>query len=99
MYEAGNPVYKWHVEHFGHPSVFGYKDIIKRWNPSAFNAAQADKLVKLYKKAGATFFVAMGAHHDNFDMWDSNTSLDGTPRQRLEKISLEYGMMPPSAMG
>jgi alpha-L-fucosidase len=71
MYEPGSEVYNWHVKTFGHPSVFGYKDIIKRWNPSKFDAAQADKLIKLYKQAGAKFFVAMGAHHDNFDMWDS----------------------------
>ena len=71
MYEPGNPVYKWHAEHLGHPSVFGYKDIIKSWNPSGFDADQADKLIKLFKRAGAKFFVSMGTHHDNFDMWDS----------------------------
>jgi alpha-L-fucosidase len=71
MYQPGNPVYEWHVKNLGHPSVFGYKDILKRWNPSKFDAAQADRLVKLYKQAGAKFFVALGAHHDNFDMWDS----------------------------
>jgi alpha-L-fucosidase len=71
MYMPGNPVYEWHVKNFGHPSVFGYKDILKRWNPSKFDAAQADKLVKLYKQAGAKFFVALGAHHDNVDMWNS----------------------------
>jgi alpha-L-fucosidase len=71
MYEVGNPVYEWHVKNFGHPSVFGYKDILKRWNPSKFDAAQADRLVKLYKQAGAKFFVALGTHHDNYDLWDS----------------------------
>ena len=71
MYEPGNPVYKWHLKNFGHPSVFGYKDILKRYNPAHFDAAQADKLVRIYKGAGAKFFVAMGVHHDNFDMWDS----------------------------
>jgi alpha-L-fucosidase len=25
----------------------------------------------LYKKAGAKYFVSMGVHHDNFDLWDS----------------------------
>ena len=71
MYEPGNPVYEWHVKNFGHPSVFGYKDILNRYNPAHFDAAQADKLVPMYKGAGAKFFVAMGVHHDNFDMWDS----------------------------
>jgi alpha-L-fucosidase len=71
MYQPGHPVYDWHVKNFGHPSVFGYKDILKRWNPSKFDAAQADRLVKLYKQAGAKFFVALGTHHDNYDLWDS----------------------------
>jgi hypothetical protein len=71
MYEPGNPIYRWHRDHYGHPSVFGYKDIIQRWNPSKFDAAQADNLIILYKRAGAHFFVSMGAHHDNYDMWDS----------------------------
>ena len=25
----------------------------------------------LYKKAGAKYFMSMGVHHDNFDLWDS----------------------------
>jgi alpha-L-fucosidase len=25
----------------------------------------------LYKKAGAKYFVSMGVHHDNFDLWNS----------------------------
>src|SRR5260370_35255621 len=25
----------------------------------------------LYVKAGAKYFVSMGVHHDNFDMWNS----------------------------
>ncbi len=29
------------------------------------------RLMALYKKAGARYFVSMGVHHDNFDLWDS----------------------------
>ena len=83
MYEPGNPVYEWHVKNFGHPSVFGYKDILKRYHPAHFDAAQADKLVRLYKSAGAKFFVAMGVHHDNFDMWDSKYQ----PRWNVKAIT------------
>ena len=25
----------------------------------------------LYQEMGAKYFMAMGAHHDNFDCWDS----------------------------
>src|SRR5215469_8609702 len=28
IYEPGNKHYKYHLEHYGHPSQFGYKDII-----------------------------------------------------------------------
>jgi hypothetical protein len=31
LYEEGGPCYKYHVEHYGHPSEFGYKDIIPLW--------------------------------------------------------------------
>ena len=27
--------------------------------------------MSLYKKAGAKYFVSMGVHHDNFDLWNS----------------------------
>ena len=27
--------------------------------------------MSLYKRAGAKYFVSMGVHHDNFDLWDS----------------------------
>ena len=27
--------------------------------------------MQLYKKAGAKYFMSMGVHHDNFDLWDS----------------------------
>ncbi len=30
-----------------------------------------DHLIGLYKKAGAKYFVSMGVHHDNFDLWNS----------------------------
>jgi len=60
--------YEHHLKNFGHPSEFGYKDLIplftaKNWDP--------EHLMKLYKKAGARYFVSMGMHHDNFDMWNS----------------------------
>jgi len=71
MYQEGSASYKFHVEHFGHPSKFGYKDICKLFKAEKFDEAQADALVKLYKKAGARYIVPVAVHHDNFDMWDS----------------------------
>ena len=68
MYLEGSAEYKYHVEHYGHPSEVGFKDIIplfkaEKWNP--------DALVAFYKKIGAQYFFALGNHHDNFDLWDS----------------------------
>ena len=68
MYEEKDPAYKYHVEHYGHPSVFGYKDIIQLWKAENWDP---DKLMELYKKAGARYFVSMGSHHDNFFLWNS----------------------------
>ena len=68
IYEEGNKHYKYHLEHYGHPSEFGYKDIIPLWKAEKWNP---DRLMQLYKKAGAKYFVSMGSHHDNFFLWNS----------------------------
>jgi alpha-L-fucosidase len=69
MYQEKDPAYKYHVEHYGHPSEFGYKDIIPLWKAEKWDP---EKLMALYKKAGAKYFVSMGTHHDNFFLWNSN---------------------------
>lgn len=68
MYMEGNYKYNYHREHYGHPSEFGFKDLLplfkaEKWNP--------DELIKFYKECGAEYFFALGNHHDNFDLWDS----------------------------
>lgn len=68
MYMEGSQEYKYHVEHYGHPSEVGFKDILplfkaERWQP--------DSLVAYYKSLGAQYFFALGNHHDNYDLWDS----------------------------
>ncbi len=68
MYVQDSPQYKFHLEHYGHPSKVGFKDVIPmfkadKWDP--------EHLMDLYVKAGAKYFVSMGVHHDNFDMWNS----------------------------
>lgn len=68
MYQENDPAYKYHMEHYGHPSEFGYKDIIPLWKAERWDP---DKLMALYKKAGARYFVSMGTHHDNFFLWNS----------------------------
>jgi alpha-L-fucosidase len=68
MYIEGDPDNKYHIAHYGHPSKFGYKDIIPLWKAERWDP---ESLMKLYKKAGAKYFVSMASHHDNFFLWDS----------------------------
>lgn len=68
MYEEGSDHYKYHVEKYGHPSKFGFKDVINEWKAENWNP---DQLLSLYKKAGAKYFVALANHHDNFDNYNS----------------------------
>lgn len=68
MYVQGSRENLHHVATRGHPSKFGYKDVIELWKAEKFDP---DRLMDLYVKAGAKYFVSMGAHHDNFDLWNS----------------------------
>jgi alpha-L-fucosidase len=68
MYQQGSDDYKDHLARWGHPSTNGWKDIIPLWHAENWDPA---RLMKLYKNAGAKYFVSMGVHHDNFDLWDS----------------------------
>lgn len=60
--------YQHHLTHYGHPSTNGWKDIIPLWKAEKFDP---ERLMRLYKDAGARYFVSMGVHHDNFDLWNS----------------------------
>jgi len=68
MYEQGSKQNIYHLAHYGPPSQFGFKDVIHTWKADQFDP---EKLLALYKRAGAQYFFAMANHHDNFDMWDS----------------------------
>ena len=68
MYQEGSADFNYNVAHFGDPSVYGYKDICKNWVVDLWDP---NALMDLYVQMGAKFFMAMGAHHDNFDNFDS----------------------------
>lgn len=68
MYEEGSDRYKYHCEKYGHPSKFGFKDVINQWKADQW---EPEQLVSLYKRVGAKYFFAMANHHDNLDLWDS----------------------------
>ena len=63
-----DPDNKYHVEHYGHPSTNGFKDVIPLWKAEKWNP---DRLMELYQKAGAKYFCMIAMHHDNFDCWNS----------------------------
>ncbi|MEI7729012.1 MAG: alpha-L-fucosidase [Verrucomicrobiota bacterium] len=101
MYEEGNKHYKYHLEHYGHPSEFGYKDIIPLWKAEKWDP---DRLMALYKKAGARYFVSMGTHHDNFFLWNSKLhswnavnmgpkrDVVGDWQKAAQKLGLRFGV-------
>ncbi len=87
MYDEKRHEYKHHLKLFGHPSEFGYKDVIETWRAENFDP---DELISLYKKAGAKYFVALANHHDNFDLWDSKhqkwNSVNYGPKKNIVKL-------------
>jgi alpha-L-fucosidase len=101
MYQENDTAYKYHIEHYGHPSVFGYKDIIPLWKAQRWDP---DKLMELYKKTGAKYFVSMGTHHDNFFLWSSKLNrwnaanmgpekdVVGMWQQAAKKLGLKFGV-------
>jgi alpha-L-fucosidase len=68
MYVQGSDQYKYHLEHYGHPSQFGFKDLCPQWTLLNW---EPEALIARYKKAGARFFLALANHHDNFEAWNS----------------------------
>lgn len=68
MYKEGHRGYNNHLKNFGHPSEFGYKDVLNAWKAPKWDAAA---LTQAFYDAGARFVMAVGVHHDNFDMWNS----------------------------
>jgi alpha-L-fucosidase len=68
MYIQGHPQYESHLKRYGHPSKVGYKDLVPLWKGENWDP---DRLMGLYKKAGAKYFCAIAQHHDNIDCWNS----------------------------
>jgi alpha-L-fucosidase len=97
MYEPGNKHYRYHLAHYGHPSEFGYKDIIPLWKAEKWDP---DRLMQLYQKAGAKYFVSMGTHHDNFFLWNSKlhrwNAVNMGPKRDVvgdwQKAAQKYGL-------
>ncbi|WP_261387860.1 alpha-L-fucosidase [Chitinophaga pinensis] len=82
MYQEGSDQYEYHLKKYGHPSRFGFKDVIHEWKAEQWDP---EELVRLYKDAGAKYFVALANHHDNFDLYDSSFQSWNSVRQGPKK--------------
>ena len=68
MYEEKWGGYRYTIDARDHPTRFGFKDWIHEWKAQNWDP---DALIKLYKEAGARYFMALANHHDNFDLYNS----------------------------
>ncbi|MDQ2688188.1 MAG: alpha-L-fucosidase, partial [Armatimonadota bacterium] len=97
MYQEGSHDYQYQCEHYGHPSKVGFKDIDHIWHAEHWDP---ERLIGLYKAAGAKYFVALANHHDNFDTWNSKyqnwNSVNLGPKKDIiatwEKLARKNGM-------
>lgn len=101
MYIEGTPQYLYHIRHYGHPSKFGYKDLVKLWKAENFDP---EGLMDLYYKAGARYFMSQASHHDHFFNYASKlnrfNSVDVGPHKDIcglwqkaaQKYNLPFGM-------
>lgn len=65
---TNNGAYQNHLRRWGAPAVSGYKEVLNDWKAERWNP---EKIMRLYKEAGARYVLILGAHHDNFDNWNS----------------------------
>jgi alpha-L-fucosidase len=66
----GRNAYSHHVETYGHPSEFGYKDLIHHhFKAEKFDA---DALVRQFKDWGARYVAIIANHHENFDLYPTS---------------------------
>jgi alpha-L-fucosidase len=101
MYVEGSDQYRYHLRQFGHPSRVGWKDMVQQWKAEKFDP---DGLMELFVKAGAKYFVAQAAHHDNFHNWNSKhhrwnsvnmgpcKDIVGMWKQAAQKYGLPFGL-------
>ncbi len=97
MYQEGSDVYNYHLKKYGHPSKFGYKDLIPLWKADHFDP---DAWLTLFKEAGAKYFTPCAAHHDGFALWDSKyqkfNSVNMGPKMDIIKMlkdaTLKHGL-------
>ena len=82
MYMEGHPQSKFHREHFGHPSEYGYKELCRDWKIDLWDP---EDLMRLYQKMGARYFLALGNHHSiNQHHHETSNSFHVFPCQKYD---------------
>lgn len=101
MYDKDSHVHKYHVEHYGPVTEFGYKDFIPMFKAEKFNAAE---WAKLFKESGAKYVIPVAEHHDGFALYRStfnryNSVEMGPKRDLMQELkeailaeNLHFGM-------
>lgn len=69
MYDPEHPVHVQHVQRYGSPARFGYKDFIPMFTASRYDP---EKWADLVVQSGASYGGFSLAHHDGFGLWDSD---------------------------
>lgn len=82
----------YHIENYGDPTEFGYKDFIPMFTAEKFDA---EEWADLFSKAGAQYAGPVAEHHDGFSMWDSkltewNASKMGPKRDVVGELEKAY---------
>ena len=101
MYDQGRPQYEFHMKKYGHPSKFGFTDVIHTWKAEKWDPVA---LLKRFQGAGAKFLVSMANHHDNFDNFNSKhqpwnsvkvgpkKDIVGTWQKLASKAGMKFGV-------
>src|ERR1700677_3240161 len=69
MYRRDSPEYSHHLDIYGPPDKFGYKDFIPLFKAEHFDPTA---WARLFKEAGAKYVVPVAEHHDGFPMYESS---------------------------
>jgi alpha-L-fucosidase len=64
-------IWDYHIKNFGHPSEFGYKDLVSGFKAEKFDP---DQWAELIAYSGAKYAGLAVAHHDNFLLWHSKVN-------------------------
>ncbi len=97
MYLQGEDDYNHHLQTYGHPSKSGFMEIDNLWRAENW---EPEKLMQLYVRAGAKYFVSLANHHDNFDAYNSKhhawNAVNVGPKKDIvgtwEKIARWHGL-------